>query len=109
MTFFKIVANRCVLVSLLGIEVKMFYGASTIEQDNRSAVGRLLETAKRYVHSFGPGAMVFLWGCGDRLAAQLNNEQVMVLDVRGLETLDLDEFIDYMRTWCGDSSGELMP
>lgn len=91
------------------IEVKMFYGASTIKQDNRSAVGCLLQTAKKYVSVFGPGAMVFLWGCGDRLAAKLNNEQVMVLDVRGLETLDLDKFIEHMKTWCGDSSGELMP
>jgi hypothetical protein len=93
----------------LGIEVKMFYGASTIAQNNRSAVGCLLQTARKYVKLHGPGAMVFIYGCGDQLTTELNNEHVMVLDCSSKDTVQLDGVDAHMRTYCCDSTGELMP
>lgn len=93
----------------IGIEVKMFYGASTIVQNNRSAVGCLLQTARKYVKLHGPGAMVFMYGCGDRLTAELNNEHVMVLDCHSKETVQLDAVDAHLRTYCCDTNGEIMP
>lgn len=93
----------------IGIEVKMFYGASTIAQDNRSAVGCLMQTARKYVKLHGPGAMVFIYGCGDQLAMELNNEGVMVLDCSSKDTVQLDGVDAHMRTYCSDSNGRIMP
>lgn len=94
---------------ITGIEVKMFYGASTIAHNNRSAVGSLLQTARKYVKLHGPGAMVFMYGCGDQLAREINNEQVMVLDCSSKDTVKLDGVDAHMRTYCCDTTGEIMP
>jgi hypothetical protein len=89
--------------------VKMFYGASIIEQDNKSAVGCLMHTAKKYVNLFGPGAMVFIHGCGDRLTMELRNEEVLALDSTSLEGIDLSRLDAFMRTYCSDAHGEVLP
>jgi hypothetical protein len=94
---------------VIGIEVKMFYGASTIQQNKRSAVGCLLQTAKKYVKLHGPGAMVFIYGCGDQLTTELNNEKVMVLDCSGNNTVQLDAVDAHMRTYCCDANGDILP
>ena len=62
------------------IDAKMFYGASTIRHDDKSAVGCLLSTARKYNAVFGPGAFVFMLGYGDQLARELEQEGAMALD-----------------------------
>jgi hypothetical protein len=87
----------------------MFYGASTIELDGKSAVGCLLATARKYVKVHGKGAMLFMYGCGDRLAHQLKEEGVLVLDCSGnLNGLDLTAVQEHQRTWCANSNGTIL-
>jgi hypothetical protein len=93
----------------------MFYGASTIEHDGRSAVGTVLTTARKYVRVHGPGAIYFLYGCGERLAQQLSAEGVIVLDGSGggeknsNNGVSLDEVRAHQRTWCADRNGNILP
>jgi hypothetical protein len=58
----------------------MFYGASTIPNDGKSAVGCVLSTATKYVKCHGPGAIIFLYGYGEQLAKQLLQLGVIPLD-----------------------------
>jgi hypothetical protein len=90
------------------VEAKMFYGASTIAHDGKSAVGCLMKTAKKYVRVYGQGAMVFMQGCGDRLAAELAEVGVIALDCSG-NTVSLGIVEDHQRTWCGDTNGNILP
>lgn len=98
-----------------GIEVKMFYGASTIAQDGRSAVGCVRGTARKYAAAHGSGAMVFMHGYGDRLAAELwADAGVMALDCGGSSPGDesiisLERVHAHQRTWCGDRDGNILP
>jgi hypothetical protein len=103
-------ANRHIVDELVihWIEVKMFYGASTIPNDNRSAVGKLLKTAKKYNTAYGPGALLFMYGCGDRLAADLAKEGVIVLDCSG-GMVDLELVYAQLRTWCANKNGDILP
>lgn len=57
----------------------MFYGASTIPSDNKSAVGCILPTATKYVKCHGPGAMIFAYGFGTQLEQQLLDVGVIAL------------------------------
>jgi hypothetical protein len=90
------------------VEAKMFYGAFTIAQDGKSAVGCLMKTAKKYVRVYGQGAMVFMQGCGDRLAAELAEVGVIALDCSG-NTVSLGIVEDHQRTWSGDQNGNILP
>jgi hypothetical protein len=90
------------------VEAKMFYGASTIAHDGKSAVGCLMKTAKKYVRLYGQGAMVFMQGCGERLAAELAEVGVIALDCSG-NTVSLGIVEDHQRTWCGDKNGNILP
>ena len=87
------------------IEAKMFYGASTIERDEKSAVGKILTTAEKYVHRYGPGAIVFAFGCGATLARELMIRNVIALDAT---PLDLTIMVDEQRKWCADSKGRIL-
>lgn len=87
------------------LEAKMFYGASTIPRDEKSAVGRILTTAEKYVDKFGPGAIVFAYGCGETLARELMARNVIALDAT---PLDLTIMIDDQRKWCSDSKGRVL-
>lgn len=89
------------------IEAKMFYGASTIPHNSKGAVGALLRTAKKYVNDFGPGAMIFMQGCGDRLAADLRREGVIVLSADGV--VDLHRVEAHQRSWCANKRGDILP
>jgi hypothetical protein len=89
------------------IEAKMFYGASTIPHNSKGAVGGLLRTAKKYVNDFGPGAMIFMQGCGDRLAADLRREGVIVLSAKGV--VDLQTVKAHQRSWCANERGDILP
>ncbi|KAL3919763.1 MAG: hypothetical protein SGARI_007122 [Bacillariaceae sp.] len=60
--------------SIHWMEVKMYYGASTIPAGSAGAVSTLMATAQKYVTMFGNGAMVFMQGCGDSLAKDLLNQ-----------------------------------
>lgn len=91
------------------MEAKMFYGASTIPLDQKSAVGNLLATAEKYVRFFGSGAMVFMNGCGAELAALLSQVGVIVLDCHSPETVSLRLVEDHQRTWCANEKGEILP
>jgi hypothetical protein len=65
--------------------------------------------ARKYVKVHGKGAMIFLYGCGDRLANQLKEEGVLVLDCSGnLNGLDLTAVQEHQRTWCADSNGTIL-
>lgn len=95
--------------SVCWIEVKMFYGASTIEPDGNSAVGCLMNTARKYVRVHGQGAMVFMNGYGDRLAQQLAEVGVMALDCSCRDSISLDRVQEHQRTWCADKNGNILP
>ena len=89
------------------MDAKMFYGASSIETDDYSTVGRLMETARKYVSLFGPGAFVFFYGCGYELAQTLLAEGVLALDCS--EEFSLDAVLDHQRTWCADRKMNIWP
>jgi hypothetical protein len=98
------------------IEVKMFYGASTVPQDGKTGVGCVLATAQKYVQWYGPGAMVFYYGFGDQLQIQLAQLGVLCLDGCGsssapssLDGLDVRPVQTHQRTWCADAKGRILP
>lgn len=95
--------------SICWVEAKMFYGASTIPHDNKSAVGCLLNTARKYTRTYGPGAMVFMHGCGERLAAELAEIGVLALDCSSPETVELGPVYAHQKTWCATPDGKIMP
>ena len=84
----------------------MFYGASTIANDNKSAVGRILSTATRYTEKYGTGAMVFMQGCGEKLAQGLLELGVVALDAH---PVDLQPVERHQRTWCANENGLILP
>lgn len=88
------------------LDAKHFYGASTIEDDGRSAVGKLCATGTRYNAHFGRGAFVFAHGCGAALCARLEALGVCVLDAR---PLDVSAVRAQQRTWCADARGNILP
>lgn len=88
------------------VECKMFYGASTIPLDNKSAVGKILSTASKYFKLFGPGVICFRNGCGDQLAARLRDLGVVAVDADALDLLKLDT---HARDWCAGLDGTLLP
>ena len=91
------------------IEAKMYYGASTIPRGKQNgAVGTVMETAQKYVKHFGEGAIVFMMGCGDKLATELNEVGVSVLDCSG-NTVSLTKVHDHQRTWCANKKGHILP
>jgi hypothetical protein len=87
------------------IEVKMFYGASTIPENTPNAVGTILSKMKQYVRLYGTGAIVFMYGCGVSLARKLLDIGVIALDGR---MLDLKLVEDYQRCWCADENGNIL-
>jgi hypothetical protein len=91
------------------MEAKMFYAASSIKQNKHNgAVGNLMASAKKYVALFGPGAMIFMYGCGDRLAAELWQVGVIALDCSGT-TVALRMVQEHQRTWCANDQGVILP
>lgn len=87
------------------IEAKMFYGASTLPQDGKGAVETLHSTACKYVHYYGPGAIIFLYGCGHELALQLQSLGVMALDAT---SIPIDRVLEQQKTWCADNKGNIL-
>ena len=92
-------------VTVNWLEAKMFYGASSIPEDGKSACGKLVSIAEKYVKHYGPGMMVFSYGCGKELAHQLNNKGVLVMDA---SPLDLSDMKGFLKTWCADSKGRIL-
>jgi hypothetical protein len=88
--------------------VKSFYGVYS-EASSASAAGRLIPTARKYVKLFGPGAIVFMHGCDERLTMELRNEQVLTFDASSLKEIDLSRVDAYMSTYCGDDRGHVLP
>jgi len=91
------------------LEAKMFYGASTIPHDNKSAVGSILGKMGKYVELFGTGAIVFMQGCGEQLAAELDEIGVTALTVVGNDDIDLSAVERHQRTWCANQNGDILP
>lgn len=91
--------------SINWIEAKMFYGASTIPSGTPNAVGCVMPKAKQYVSEYGTGAIVFMYGCGRDLAAQLLEVGVVALDGRGF---DLGRVEEHQRRWCADGWGDIL-
>ena len=87
-------------------EVKMFYGASSVPDGTRNAVGLIMPKLKRYVELYGPGAIVFSFGCGEQLAEKLASIGVVALDAH---PLDLSRVEEHQRTWCADDNGRILP
>ena len=88
------------------VEAKMFYGASTIPQGGHGAVSSLVSKMSTYVSSFGEGAIVFMNGCGDALASELNSIGVMVLDCA--DTVKLGRVVEHQKTWCASRNGQIL-
>jgi hypothetical protein len=88
------------------VEAKMFYGASTIARDSKSAVGTLMATAEKYCKQYGTGAMVFMYGCGKELAEWLLQLGVVALDAH---PVDLRHVKAHQRTWCANANGLILP
>jgi hypothetical protein len=89
-------------------DAKMMYGSSTIPQNNKCAVGKILRTAQKYVKWFGPGALCFMHGCGESLAAELAAIGVMALDCSSRQAVNIDAVEKHQRTWCGDRNGNIV-
>ena len=98
-------ATRTTTIAIHWLEAKMFYGASTIPPNTPNAVGAILPKMKEYVSLYGPGAIVFMYGCGDVLARQLSDIGVIALDGRGL---DLRRVEKSQRKWCADERGNIL-
>ena len=94
--------------SIRWLEVKMFYGASTIPHGTKGAVGSLMATARKYLIEFGPGALLFMYGCGEQLAADLTEAGVIVLDCSG-GFISLESVQEHQRTWCANDKGDILP
>jgi len=88
------------------IEAKMFYGASTIPSETRNGVGAILPTVKKHVENYGPGAFVFLYGCGSELRGQLRHLGISVLDSH---PLDLRKMQTHQKKWCANNKGVILP
>ncbi len=88
------------------IDAKMFYGASSIQQGTKGAVGLLLAKAKKYVKLYGPGAFVFFNGYGEELEKMLLDNGVVALDAG---PLNLENVFDHQLTWCATCHGEILP
>jgi len=88
------------------IEVKHFYGASSIPNDNKSAVGCILNKSQVYRDLYGPGAIVFAYGAGSELATLLNRMGIMVLDSGPLR---MEAVVRHLRSWCADPNGKILP
>jgi len=89
------------------IEVKHFYGASTIVHDGKSAVGQILKKARNYTEEYGKGgAFVFAYGCGEILATELALMGVLALDCGPVCMAGVDE---HLKTYCADSHGRILP
>jgi hypothetical protein len=88
------------------IEVKHFYGASSIPNDNKSAVGRILDKSQVYRDLYGPGAIVFAYGAGLELATLLNQMGIMVLDSGPIR---MEAVVRHLRSWCADPNGKILP
>ena len=92
-------------ISINWIEVKMFYGANSIPCGTPNAVGCILPKVQKYVSLYGTGAIVFMYGCGSRLAEQLLDGGVVALDGR---CLDLKRVENHQKKWCADSWGNIL-
>ena len=88
------------------IEAKMFYGASTIPDGTKNAVGGLLPSATKYVDRFGPGAFVFSCGYGSQLKRALEDKGAIALDAR---PLNLQKMKEHQRSWCANDRGQILP
>lgn len=92
------------------MEAKMFYGASTLPQDGKGAVGNVLSTAEKYCRVYGPGAIVFMQGCGEELAQRLAEAGVLALDCSSRkETVQIEPVRAHQRTWCANDQGRILP
>ncbi|KAG7356870.1 TPD sequence-motif-containing protein [Nitzschia inconspicua] len=92
------------------LEVKMFYGASTIPHGSKGAVGSVLAKAQKYNDMFGKGALLFMFGCGEQLASDLRQIGVTVLDCCSeTSPVDLHQVHNHQRKWCANSEGYILP
>lgn len=90
------------------IEVKMFYGASTIPAETKNAIGTILPKARKYVEAFGPGAILFMYGCGDRLAAELFAIGVTAICASPIPGRLMKQVHEHQKTWCA-RDGKILP
>jgi hypothetical protein len=87
----------------------MFYGASTIDRDGKSAVGRILQIAETYTTFHGTGAIIFMQGFGDVLGQNLKEKGVMALGCCPAHNFKLKRVTQHQRTWCANDGGDILP
>mmetsp|Transcript_7946 Transcript_7946/g.17237 ORF Transcript_7946/g.17237 Transcript_7946/m.17237 type:complete len:394 (-) Transcript_7946:159-1340(-) len=110
--------------SIHWIEVKHFYGATTIPTDGsvRHAICSLVPKARQYLDTYGPGAYIFAYGVGEGMVhalAQLqelsntknhvssqDENPVIVLDSSHMK---MDRVHRQLSRWCGDRKGQILP
>jgi len=90
------------------LEAKMFYGASTISAGTNGAVGTILPKVTRYVEAFGPGAIIFMHGCGDQFAKELSAVGVTALSASAVPKRFMKNVWDHQQTWCS-KDGLILP
>jgi len=88
------------------IEIKTCYGASSTPSGIKDPSASILPTARKYVKNHGPGAFVFVYGCGGSLRSLLRDIGVSVLDSN---PLNLTEMINHQKTWCANEKGVILP
>merc|ERR1719491_1836578 len=90
------------------IETEMRYGASTVNGETSTgiAVDEIISKVKYYVKHYGPGAVVFAYGCGSKLRESLRALRISVLDSH---PLDLRKMRKKQKKWCANKKGVILP
>jgi len=88
------------------IEIKTCYGASTTPSGINDPNASILPTARKYVNNHGPGAFMFVYGCGGLLRSRLRDIGVSVFDSN---PLNLTEMQNHQKTWCANVKGFILP
>ena len=106
------ISNRIIVETrfINWVEVKMFYGASTIPEGTNNAVGTVIPKMKKYVQYYGEGAVVFYQGFSSQLAADLRQIGVTPLSPQTVISPQmLQRVSDHQKTWCSDKEGRILP
>ena len=85
------------------IDVNHSYGASSLPSHNK---GCIQEKSQMYRHRHGPGAVVFPYGAGEKLARSLLQIGIIVLDCGPIQMESLQA---HLKSWCADENGIILP
>lgn len=94
------------------LEIKMFYGASSIPAASKgNAIGGLVEKMRAYANDLGPGAICFWYGCGAELAEELAGVGVIALAASPTLPDRLRRTVaEHQKGWCSHrETGRILP